>query len=144
MVHHQNTSEIKPTHISADKHGTNALNFGLFDLTEILFTPRIPKPHREVLWGFGSPKDYEGLLIKPTKFADENLINEEWDNIQRLTASLLTGEAPPSAVIRKLCSKDYISKTKQAFVQYSSLVRSEFLLILYDGKVTRPVVSFCR
>jgi TnpA family transposase len=141
MVHHQNTSEIKPTHISADKHGTNALNFGLFDLTEILFTPRIPKPHREVLWGFGCPKDYEGFLIKPTKFADENLINEEWDNIQRLTASLLTGEAPPSAVIRKLCSKDYVSKTKQAFVQYSSLVRSEFLLTyLHDPEFRRVIL----
>lgn len=53
MVHHQNTSEIKPTLLSTDKHGMNALNFALFDLTDIIFTPRIPKPHREVLWGFG-------------------------------------------------------------------------------------------
>lgn len=141
MVHHQNASEIKPTHISTDKHGTNAFNFGLFDLTDILFTPRIPKPHREVLWGFGCPKDYEGFLIKPTKFVDENLINEEEDNIQRLIASLLAGEAPPSAVIRKMCSKDYVSKTKQALAQYSSLVRSEFLLTyLHDPEFRRVIL----
>lgn len=141
MVHHQNASEIKPTHISTDKHGTNALNFGLFDLTDIIFAPRIPRPHRETLWGFGSPKDYEGFLIKPTKFADENLINEEWDNMQKLTASLLTGEASPSVVIRKLCSKDYSSKTKKAFAQYSSLVRSEFLLTyLHDPEFRRVIL----
>ena len=69
MVHHQNTSEIKPTHISTDKHGLNALNFALFDFTDRIFAPRIPKPHRETFWGFGSAKNYEGsnqqsLLMK--------------------------------------------------------------------------------
>ena len=141
MVHHQNTSEIKPTHISTDKHGLNALNFALFDLTDMIFAPRIPRPHRETLWGFGNAKDYEGLLIKPTKFIDENLVNEEWDNMQRLTASLLTGEAPPSAIIKKLCSKNYVSKTKKAFVQYSHLVRSQFLLMyLHDPEFRRAVL----
>jgi TnpA family transposase len=128
MVHHQNTSDIKPTHISTDKHGMNSLNFGLFDLTDLIFCPRIPKPHRETLWGFGSPKDYEGMLIKPTKFIDEALLHEEWDNIQRLIASILTGEATPSVVIRKLSSKDYTSNTKKAFVQYNNIVRSQFIL----------------
>ncbi len=50
MVHHQNTSDLNPTHISTDKHGVNALNFALFDLTNLEFCPRIPKPHRETLW----------------------------------------------------------------------------------------------
>jgi TnpA family transposase len=141
MVHHQNTSEIKPTHISADKHGLNAINFALFDFMERIFAPRIPKPHRETLWGFGGPKDYEGLLIKPTKFAEESLIGEEWDNMQRFSASLLTGEATPSSLIRKFCSKDYVSKTKRAFVQYSHLVRSEFLLTyLHDAEFRRAIL----
>ncbi|OJX14192.1 MAG: hypothetical protein BGO77_00430 [Caedibacter sp. 37-49] len=141
MVHHQNTSEIKPTHISTDKHGLNAINFALFDFMDMTFAPRIPKPHRETLWGFRSPKDYQGLLIKPTKFVDENLIGEEWDNIQRFSASLLTGEAAPSSIIRKFFSKDYVSKTKRAFVQYSHLVRSEFLLTyLHDPEFRRAIL----
>ena len=87
----QNTSEIKPTQISTDKHGMNMFNFALFDLIEIGFTPRIPKPHREVLWGFGKAEDYEGLLIKPTKFVNEQLLIDEEDNIKRFMASFLTG-----------------------------------------------------
>ncbi|WP_032114041.1 Tn3 family transposase [Candidatus Paracaedibacter symbiosus] len=141
MVHHQNTSEIKPTHLSTDKHGLNAINFALFDLMDMTFAPRIPKPHRETFWGFGSPKDYEGMLIKPTKFVEENLVREEWDNIQRFSASLLTGEAAPSSIIRKFCSKDYVSKTKRAIVQYSHLVRSEFLLTyLHDPEFRRAIL----
>ena len=141
MVHHQNTSEIKPTHISTDKHGLNAINFALFDFMDMTFAPRIPKPHRETLWGFGNAENYEGLLIKPTKFMDENLVGEEWDNMQRFSASLLTGEAAPSSIIRKFCSKDYVSKTKRALVQYSHLVRSEFLLTyLHDPEFRRAIL----
>ncbi|AIK96235.1 hypothetical protein ID47_04975 [Candidatus Paracaedibacter acanthamoebae] len=141
MVHHQNTSEIKPTHISTDKHGMNAINFALFDLTDMAFAPRIPKPHRETLWGFGSAKDYERLLIKPTKFVDEKLFFDEWDNIQRLVASLLMGEATPSVVIKKFASKNYTSRTKKALVQYSHLVRSQFILTyLHDPEFRRAIM----
>ena len=105
MVHHQNTSEIKPTHISTDKHGLNAINFALFDFMDMTFAPRIPKPHRETLWGFGNSKDYEGMIIKPAKFVDKNLVAEEWDNMQRFSAFLLIGEAAPNSIIRKFCQR---------------------------------------
>ncbi|MGD9153703.1 MAG: Tn3 family transposase [Gammaproteobacteria bacterium] len=129
MVHHQNTSDIKPTTISTDKHGTNALNFGLFELTDRVYAPRIPKPHNETFWGFGSAKDYDGFIIKPSRFFKEELFYDEWDNIQRLAASLITGEATPSIVIRKLSSGNYNSRTKKAFVQYNNIVKSQFLLM---------------
>jgi TnpA family transposase len=142
MALHQNSSDIKPTHLSTDKHGMNSLNFALFDLTDLIFCPRIPKPHRETLWGFGSPKDYEGMLIKPTKFVDEDLIIEEWDNIQRLLASLLTGEAIPNVVIRKLASKDYSSQTKKALVHYNHIVRSHFILTYLHNQEFRRAIMY--
>jgi TnpA family transposase len=141
MVHHQNTSEIKPKKISTDKHGTNTVNFGLFDFTDMIFAPRIPKPHRETLWGFGGAKDYEGMIIKPTKFIDEQLIIDEEDNIRHLVASLLAGDSRPSTVIRKLAAKDYRSKTKEAFVQYNNIVKSQFLLsYLHNPEFRRAIL----
>ena len=141
MVHHQNTSEIKPKHISTDKHGINSLNFALFDFTDLVFAPRIPKPHRETLWGFGSAKDYEGMLVRPTQFVDEELFYKEWDNVQRLVASILTGETSPSIIIRKLSSNNYISDTKRAFVQYNHIVRSRFILLyLHDYEFRRAIM----
>lgn len=141
MVHHQNTSEIKPDHISTDKHGTNAFNFGLFDLTDLVFAPRIPKPHRQIFWGFGDAKDYDGLIIKPTKFINENFLVNEWDNIQCLVSSLLAGEGSPSILISKLSSKNYRSDTKKAFVEYNHIVRSQFLLeYLHDPAFRRAIL----
>jgi|GEM_PF-1497420 len=139
-VHHQNTSELKPKKISTDKHGTNVLNFGLFDLTDMIFAPRIPKPHREKFWGFGNAKDYEGLIIQPTKFVNEQLIIGEEDNIQHIVASLLIGDTKPSNIIRKLSSKDYHSKTKGALVHYNNMVKSQFLLsYLHDPELRRAI-----
>lgn len=129
LVHQQNALDIMPDHSSTDDHGDNALNFGLFYLTDRFFLPRIPKPHRETFWGFGSISDYDdGFIIKPKKFADENLIIDEWDDIQRFIASLLIGEASSSIIIRKLSSNNYNSRTKKAFIAFNGIIRSIFLL----------------
>lgn len=140
MAHHQNASEIQPDIISTDKHGMNALNFGLFDLTGLVFAPRIPKPHKETFWGFGAKKEYDGCIITPTKFITEPLIVSEWDNIQRMVASLLTGEESPSIVISKLSSKNYRSDTKTAFTQYNHIIRSKFLLNYLDSEEFRRAI----
>ena len=124
----QNTSEITPTHISTDKHGMNMFNFALFDLIDMVFAPRIPKPHKETLWGFGKAEDYEGLLIKPTKFVNAQLLIDEEDNIKRLMASFLTGHTSPSIMIQKMSAKEYTSKTKTALMQYNNLEKSKFIL----------------
>ncbi len=141
MVHHQNQSEIHPSLISTDKHGMNALNFALFDLTDMIFAPRIPKPHNETFWGFGQSSDYDGYLIKPTKFIDEETLPDEWDNIQRLVTSLLTGEALPSILISKLAAPNYRSSTKTAICHYNHIVRSQFLLqSIHDSEFRRAIL----
>ena len=140
MVTTQSGSTIRPHHISTDKHGMNAFNFALFDFIDMIFCPRIPKIHKETLWGFGKAEDYKGFMIKPTQFVDESLIVEEWDNIQRITSSLLSGEAPPSSIIKKLSAKEYSSKTKKAFVGYNHIVRSQFILqYLHEEDFRRAV-----
>lgn len=124
----QNTSEIQAVQISTDKHGTNLFNFAAFDLIEKKHTPRIPKPHNQVLWGFGKKEDYEGFLVKPTQFINEQLIIDEEDNIKRLMASFLTGQVAPSIIMQKMSSKAYTSKTKTAMVQYNNIEKSLHIL----------------
>lgn len=136
----QNTSEIKPQALSTDKHGINVLNFALFDFVDLIFAPRIPKPHKETLWGFGKAEDYENMLIRPTRFINESLLYKEWDNIQRLVSSILTGETSPQVIIRKLASKDYSSDTKKALAQYNHIIRSRFILLyIHDADFRRAI-----
>lgn len=141
MVEHQNASELQIDILSTDKHGTNAFNYGLFDLTDRLLAPRIPKPHRQIFWGFKGMDINKDYLIRPTQFIDEELIIEEWDNIRHLVASLITGEAQPNVIIKKLSSNNYSSRTKKAFMQYNNLVRTEFLLMyLHDREFRRAIL----
>lgn len=141
MVQHQTPPELQPIRASKDKHGMNVMNFGLFDLAELFLMLRIPKPHREKLWGFGQKKDYCDMIIKPHKIFNEALMESEWDNVQHLVISLLTGEADPSVVVSKYSNKNFKSPTKKAFTQYNHIVRSEFLLkYLLDRELQRAVL----
>lgn len=140
MVQHQNIPELSLENVSTDKHGTNSLNYGLFDLTHRLFAPRIPKPHRETLWGFGNLKDYENYIVKPSKIINENFVTKQWDEVQRLVSSIITGYASPNVIIEKLSSKNYTSKTKKAFVQYNHIVRSHFILMYIHDKEFRRAI----
>jgi len=128
MVILQNSSEIKAKIISTDKHGTSPFNFALFDLVDLLYAPRIPKLHNEELWGFGKPEDYEGFLVKPTKFVDEQLLIDEADNIKRIMASFLTGHVAPHIILQKMGEQAYTSKTKTALMQYNNLIKSRHIL----------------
>lgn len=114
--------------VSTDKHGINSINFLLFHLVDKLFAPRIPKPHNERLWGFGATSNYQDMLIKPNKKFNEKLWYSEWDNIQHVAASILTGDANASIIIRKLASSRYSGKTKLAFMQCSNVLKTNFIL----------------
>ncbi len=140
MVTLQNISELKAKMISTDKHGMTAFNFALFDLIDLLFAPRIPKPHNEELWGFGKPEDYEGFLVKPTKFVDEQLFIDEADNIKRIMASFLTGHVAPHIILQKMGEKAYTSKTKTALMQYNNLIKSRHILrTIHDPKYRHAI-----
>lgn len=128
MLHHQNSQSFKLERASTDRHGMNSLNFALFDLTDIDFAPRIPKMHNETLWGFGKHEEYTDFIISPDKIIRKDYIIEDWDNMQRMLVSMLTGEAIPSVIVSKMSSGNYRSKTKLAFAHYNHIVRSNFIL----------------
>ena len=128
MLLYQNAQAFDVDIASTDKHGTNAFNFALFDFIDLLFAPRIPKPHNETLWGFGQHQQYNDFHIRPDKIANPNTILNGWDEMLRMLVSMLTGEASPSTVIGKMSSKHYRSKTKLAFSHYNNIIRTEFIL----------------
>jgi len=102
MLHQQTTEAFKLECASTDRHGTNSFNFGLFDLSDRLFAPRIPKIHNQTLWGFGKHSDYDGLIISPHRMVNTNYIVDDWDNMRRMMVSMLTGVAIPNIVIGKV------------------------------------------
>jgi TnpA family transposase len=142
MAFHQNMMDFKVDRASTDRHGINPFNFSWFDLADSEHAPRIPKPHRERLWGFGKHSDYSNLIITPNSIANKNYIFDEWDNMQRVMVSMLTGVAIPSVVLAKMSPDKYRSKTKLAFSHYNNIVKSEFILKTINDKQFRTAIEF--
>ena len=122
MMIHQNTSDFNIEYASTDKRGMNSLNFALFDFTDFIFAPRIPKMHNQTLWGLGHRSHYDDMLVKPHKMVNPNYILNQWDNLQRMLVSMVTGEATPSIVIEQMSSQKYRSPTKLALTHYNHLI----------------------
>lgn len=67
-------------------------------------------------------------MIKPKSIFNEKLVLNEEDNIQHIIASLLSGEANQSNIVRKLSSAGHESLTKQALWEMNNALMSQHLL----------------
>ena len=120
------TSEIDIKWLSGDGHSINQVNFTLLDFIEKQFAPHFKRINHkaESLCCFNSVKKYKDLLIKPQHQVNKKLIKREWDNIQRVIASLLLGETSQHLIISKLSSHKRINKTKEALWEYDRILMS--------------------
>lgn len=112
----------------------NKVNFALLDFINHVFAPRFSNINNRIknLCGFKNLKEYENLLIKPNKKINEKLITEEWDNIQRIVASLISKKATQSLIVKKLSSYKKNDKTKQALWEYNNIIESIYMLNYID------------
>ncbi len=133
---YNNSSLIKPDVLSTDTEGTNQLNFLFLHAIEKLFAPRYRSlsAKTESIISFGNLDQFDNLLIKPNRIFNEQLVRDEEDNIQHIIASLLSGDANQSTIVRKLSSAGYESRTKRALWEMNAALMSEHLLT-YIGDV---------
>jgi TnpA family transposase len=139
---YNSTSEININWLSGDGHSINQLNFALLDFIEKQFAPHFKRINHkaENLCGFNSLKHYKNLFIKPGHKAKKALIKKEWDNIQRIIASLLLGESSQHLIINKLSSHKRKNKTKEALWEYDRILMSIYMLKFINDPVMRKNV----
>lgn len=127
---HNNTTDIQPEVHSTDTHGTNQVNFAILKFFGYQFAPRYKNIYGKVtesLYGFNHPSSYKGI-IKPIRKINTDLIISEWDNIQRIIASLALKTTTQSIIVRKLSSHERKNKTKKALWEYDNIIKSLYLL----------------
>ena len=137
-----NPSKIKPNIMSTDNEGSNQLNHMLLDLINVIFAPHyktITKKARSICT-FKDPKHYSNFIIKPYKKVDDNLIVEEWPNMQKIFISLLSGDSSQSTIISKLSSHKRKNTTKDALWEYNNILMSIYLLWYIDNVELRRYV----
>jgi len=125
-----NSSEVDISWLSGDGHNINQVNFALLDFIEKQFAPHFKRINHKVdtLYGFQLPSYYKGLFIKPKHKINKTLIKSEWDNIQRIIASLLLGETSQHLMVSKLSSYKRKNKTKEALWKYDKILMSIYML----------------
>lgn len=71
-------------------------------------------------------------MVKPLFQVNKKLIIREWDNIQRIIASLLLGETSQHLIVSKLSSYKRKNQTKYALWEYDKILMSIYMLQFID------------
>ena len=140
---YNNTTDIHPDIYSTDTHGTNQVNFWILHTFGYRFAPRYRDLHKKMdsLVGFKHPNHYSGFLIKPSHKANDELIEREWPNIQRIMASLAQKDVTQATIVRKLSSYVRQNKTMKALWELENICRTLYILDFIDGVELRQSVQ---
>ena len=128
---YNNQTKLNPTIHSTDTHGTNRVNFAILDIFGYQFAPRYKSFTKEAakLVGFKKPSQYpKKYLIKPCRKLNEQAFIDNWEEFQRIIASLALRTTTQSTIVRKLSSYNRINDALLAFIEYNDLIKSIFML----------------
>jgi TnpA family transposase len=141
---YNNTTDIQPEVHSTDTHGTNQVNFAILYLFGYRFAPRykdIYETVKEGLYGFQHPSQYGDAIIKPVRKLNDDLVVDEWDNIQRIMVSLALKTTTQSIIVGKLSAHARKNRTRRALWEYDNIIRSLYLLDYIDSLPLRQNVQ---
>jgi len=111
-----------------DTGGVTLVNFALFDLVGLQFSPRIRDLGKITLHRIGRRRDvcarwpHAGPLLAAK--TNMGLIAEHWDDLLRLAASLKYGRAAAALVVGKLCASTHQNAFAAALKEYGGLRRT--------------------
>lgn len=132
---YNNNTHLKPDIHSTDNHGVNQVNFAILDMFGYQFAPRYKDISSKVktIYSFENPNSYQDYVIKPIRKFNEQLIQDEWDMIQRIIASLAKKTTAQSIIIKKLSSFKRNNRVKKAIAEYNAVVETYHKLQYIDN-----------
>ncbi len=134
---------IKSTIHSTDTHGYSETVFGVMQLMDIFFAPRIKKLKKSTLYSFESKKTYEtkGYKILPDRYIDTRLIETHWDDILRLMATIRLKETTASLIFKRLSSYSKQHPLYCAIKEFGRIIKSLFILRYIDEVELRQAIE---
>jgi len=121
---------IKSDIHSTDTHGYSEAIFAATHLLGFSYAPRIKNLKKQTLYIFkgGKNDDQPGWAVQPTKYVNEAVIGEYWDNILRLITTIKLKETSASDIFRRLNSYSKQHKLYQALKSFGQIIKSDFIL----------------
>jgi TnpA family transposase len=135
--------EIKSDIHSTDTHGYSDLIFAITHLMGISFAPRLAKLKKRSLYAFESRKVYrqKGFQILPDHTINIALLEENWDDILRLVASIKLKESNASQILKRLSSYSRHNPLYQGLKEFGKLIKSIFVLTYIDDLALRQAIQ---
>jgi TnpA family transposase len=135
--------EVKIDIHSTDTHGFTEIIFAVTYLLNIAFAPRLKSLKRQALYSFDSLKLYKNLGYKlcPKKIIQEAKIEEQWDEVLRLIASIKLRKATASQIFKRLSSYSLENPLYKALKEFGRIIKSIFILVYYHDLQLRQSIQ---
>ncbi len=133
---------IRSTLHATDTHGYTEAVFGLTHLLGFNFAPRLAKLYKRQRYSFTRRSVYQeaGYKILPDGYINTDLIEQHWDGLLRLTASIKLKVCTASEVFKRLNSYSKQHPVYQALKEYGKIIKSLFILRYIDDVHLRQAI----
>jgi len=128
---------------STDTHGYSEIIFAITHLLGFTFAPRIKNLQDQRLYSFKKRKIYEekGYKILPDAAINTQIIEEQWDQILRLIATLKLKETTASQLLKRLSSYSRQHPLYRALKAFGQIIKSLYILTYLDDIELRQAVE---
>ena len=130
-------TELKPMQIMTDTGAYTDVMFGLFRLLGYRFCPRIADIGGTRFWRIDPKADYGKLNVVSQHRLKLQRIAPHWDDMLRLTGSLLQGRVPATGIMRTLQVGENPTRLAQAIAEFGRIDKTLHSLRYIDDKDMR-------
>jgi TnpA family transposase len=130
-------TELKPTRIMTDTGAYSDVMFGLFRHLGYRFCPRLADIGGTRFWRIDPRADYGKLNVVSQHRLKLQRIAPHWDDMLRLSGSLLLGRVPATGIMRTLQVGDNPTRLAQAIAEFGRIDKTLHSLRYIDDRDMR-------
>lgn len=130
-------TELQPKQIMTDTGAYSDVVFGLFRLLGYRFSPRLADMGDARFWRFDRKADYGKLDWISRHVMNAKRIGTQWDDMLRLTASLLLGRVPATGIMRTLQVGDSPTSLANGIAELGRADKTLHMLRMLDNEEER-------
>jgi TnpA family transposase len=138
-----NETELEIGEHTVDTAGQTEKIFGIFDISGLLFSPRIKDIGVQSLYRFRSisTREYKNLKNRFKGIINEKRIVEMWDDLLRMEASFRFGWVTASLVLQKLEALPKNNELARALLEYGRIPKTIHILRWYESETRRRRIN---
>ena len=136
----ENNSVLKIQKHTTDTGGYTEIIFALCYLLGYEFMPRIRDLKDQQLYKVNRDFDYGDFAPLLTKYADINIVEEQWASMIRVAVSLIQRTAPAHIVVQRLINSYPSDRLSKAFTHLGRILKTQYILrYLTDASLRRSI-----